>query len=187
MAFVKPPKGRAKIVDLGEQIRIEVPLYPLNFREWLFGALSLIPLLGSASAICLSLGMAKTEVLICSFVLYGIFLLMFAFGKVFLREMKMEIVVTPKELVLKYAWWEHRYLLSEISDFRAIEKSSITQSHGLPARFARCFSSVISIPRPTITFNYGAQKRSIGSFLDPVEAKQIVALIKGRFGQYMKG
>jgi hypothetical protein len=34
MAFVEPPKGRAKITDLGDKVRIEIPTRPKGFAEW---------------------------------------------------------------------------------------------------------------------------------------------------------
>ena len=34
MAFVEPSKGRAKIIDLGDALKIEIPMRPKGFAEW---------------------------------------------------------------------------------------------------------------------------------------------------------
>jgi NOL1/NOP2/fmu family ribosome biogenesis protein len=38
-----------------------------------------------------------------------------------------------------------------------------------------------------IVFDYGVSTVRFGLWLDPAEARQIVALLKERFGQYMAG
>jgi len=40
-------------------------------------------------------------------------------------------------------------------------------------------------PLFVVTFDYGAGTVRFGTNLDPAEARQIVALLKERFGQYM--
>jgi len=86
------------------------------------------------------------------------------------------VTVTPQELIL---WWRpfgqrRRFHLAEVKNLRVLE-----DTFSVSCPYAKGY------PLFVVTFDYGAGTVRFGTNLDPAEARQIVALLKERFGQYM--
>lgn len=203
MASIKSLNGKAKIVDLGSQMRIEIPLRPQGFDGLVIVVFSIVWLTGwgiggvvVSSWLLHCLGLLPYPVVpepknSESILVYGCWLLFWVIlggiacqhlvNTSFGREV---IVVTPTSLsvIHRPIGFMRLYKLSEISNLRVVEKGrSYSEFTGwfIGLRI-RCDI------RWTIAFNYGAKTEWLGIGLDPVEARQIVALIKERFGQFMK-
>ncbi|MCS3919848.1 hypothetical protein Q2T83_03595 [Fervidibacter sacchari] len=184
MAFVEPSKGRAKIIDLGDTLRIEIPMrsknfvglvvvliFPLFLTGWFIGrAVEGISTLRELNLLSRSEGWTPQVLpLVGGLIVQGVFILALL-GYIWLcllqRLVGREIItVSPVSLdiVSRPIGRLRRYRLTEISNLRVLEKGS---------------GSIIS-------FDYGASMVRFGLNLDPAEAQQIVALLKERFGQYM--
>ncbi len=197
MAFIEPPKGRAKIIDMGEKLRIEIPLRPARLGEWLgYGFVTLFLtgwLIGWAFGeihALRELGLLPGEGPVKSppdadWFLGG-WLIAWTAGGVFALGVwafmwllligKEVVTVSPVELNIATlpVGRMKRYRLSEIANLR-VEEIGYAYGMGYQALWKRA-----------IAFDYGASTVRFGVGLEPAEARQIVALIKERFGQYMK-
>jgi len=184
MAFVEPSKGRAKIIDLGDTLRIEIPMrsknfvglvvvliFPLFLTGWLIGrAVEGISAFRELNLLSRSESWTPQVLpLVGWLIVQGVFIFALL-GYIWLcllqRLVGREIItVSPVSLdiVSRPIGRLRRYRLTEISNLRVLEKGS---------------GGIIS-------FDYGASMVRFGLNLDPAEAQQIVALLKERFGQYM--
>jgi hypothetical protein len=194
MEFVEPPKGRAKIADLGESVRIEIPLRHgiIDWLSLLFIFVFLV--LWVAMPISVWIRMAsqpKSE----NPPIFFLFLLMllWAIGAVcfgtlcsqILMQMLMgreEILVTPQELSIKRRPFgkQLRYRLSEVKNLRVLEDlfSAVSEPWLIWGMWW--------MGRGAIAFDYGMSTVRFGAGIEVAEARKIVALIKERFGGYMK-
>jgi len=91
------------------------------------------------------------------------------------------VTVTPQELTL---WWRpfgqrRRYRLAEVKNLRVLEDAYFVLAH--PMWYGWSGFPFLGF----LAFDYGAGTVRFGANLDPAEARQIVALLKERFGQYM--
>ncbi len=193
MAFVEPPKGRAKITELGDRVMIEIPMRPKDFVEWgkwLFVFLSLtVWLIGWAAGEIFAprkLGLlpqperwTPPDSLFLSLFLTGWLILRTAGGilaggfwlmLLLMLVMREVIMASPMSLdiVTRPIGRLRRYRLTEISNLR-VEGSAEEKT----------------LLKGVIAFDYGAATIRFGYTIDPAEARQIVALLKERFGQYM--
>jgi hypothetical protein len=175
MAFVGPTKGRAKIIDLGDRVRIEIPTRPKNFvgllvvlvvlTGWLLGwAVEGISALRELN----SLPRPEPQVLLFGWlVVCGVFTFVGYLWLWLLQRLVGREVITVSPVSLDIVTHPigrlRRYRLTEISDLRVLEEGR----------------------EGVITFDYGASTVRFGLTIDPAEARQIVALLKERFGQYM--
>lgn len=195
MAFVEPPRGRAKIVDLGDRVHIEIPLRPRSTSGWL----QLLFLLGfliawvSAGSAAIWFGLIEPPEKNNPPLLPLLFMLgwtvVWAISTLFLggwcwqtlvgRE---EVEVTSQELTvwLRPFGRKLRYRLSDVKNLRVLE--DVFASFGEQTRWWMWWFPSQGV----LAFDYGASTVRFGTNLDPAEARQIVALIKERFGQYMK-
>lgn len=193
MAFVEPPKGRARILDRGDEVRIEIPLRARGWGEyllllflvgwlmgWSFGEVfvgaKVLRLIGSLFQSPPNAGNASSEPMSALLFMIGWLLAWTAGGAVVWYALLLMligrevIVVSPSslEILIRPIGRLHRYRLSEVSNLRVIggeSEQSITE---------------------VIAFDYGASTVRFGIRIDPPEARQIVTLLKERFGQYMK-
>jgi len=185
MAFVEPSKGRAKITDLGNKVRIEIPVRSEGFAGWFiflfltgwlimwaagevsvgfemlrqFGLLPRPENWGQTNGVCLfMIGWLIGWTAGGALVWYLWLLMVLGHEVITVSAMSLDIVTRPIGRL-------HRYQLTEISNLRVLESRE-----GIMG---------------TIAFDYGARTVRFGLTLDPAEARQIVALLKERFGQYM--
>jgi hypothetical protein len=180
MAFVKPSKGRAKITDLGDTLRIEIPAHPGGFVEWvclllLTGFLIGWAVVGGLFALRASFSVEWLIGWLIVWTVGGILA-----GCLWLLELLMlvgreVIMVSPMSLdiVIRPIGYVRRYRLTEISNLRVEEERREFTEEGV--------SSTVGV----IVFDYGVSTVRFGLWLEPAEARQIVALLKERFGQYM--
>jgi hypothetical protein len=201
MAFVEPSKGRAKITDLGDRVRIEVPLRPKDPTGWLY-------LLFVGGWL---IGWGASEVLLVSILLHQLglmpqpivgssepmpsllllflvgFLLMWTAAGIFFLVWMLWILVgqevieaslPEKTLRVRSPFrGTSNYRLSEIANLRVLEDMAST--------ILWWWRSWMMPTSGVIAFDYGASTIRFGFNLDPAEARQIVALLKERFGQYI--
>lgn len=192
MAFVEPAKGRAKIVDLGNEMQIEIPLRPRGTVGWFYWIFLLVFLLAWVFLGFVILGAVfvspqekdKPPILfmlgfslmwLIASVLLGSWCLQLFLG----RE---EILVTPQELRIRRRPFgkQLRYRLPEVKNLRVLEDLLAASGDWL-------FLWWMWLPyQGVLAFDYGASTVRFGVALDPAEARQIVAAIRKRFGQYMK-
>jgi hypothetical protein len=175
MAFVKPSKGRAKITDLGDTLRIEIPAHPGGFVEWvclllLTGFLIGWAVVGGLFALRASFSVEWLIGWTVGGILAGciglpVLLMLVGREVIMVSPMSLDIVIRPIGYV-------RRYRLTEISNLRVEEERR---------EFTEGVSSTVGV----IVFDYGVSTVRFGLWLDPAEARQIVALLKERFGQYM--
>jgi hypothetical protein len=175
MAFVEPSKGRAKITDLGDTLRIEIPTHPGGFVEWvclflLTGCLIGWAVVGGLFALRASFSVEWLIVWTVGGILAGclwLLVLLMLVGRevIMVSPMSLDIVIRPIGYV-------RRYRLTEISNLRVEEER-------------REFTEGVSSKVGVIVFDYGVSTVRFGLWLEPAEARQIVALLKERFGQYM--
>ena len=179
MAFVEPLKGRAKIIDLGDRVMIEIPTRPKGCAQWgiwLFVFLFLtgwlvgwaageIFVLRGLSLLLRSEGPLRLVIWLIGWTAGGIFficvwaaLLLMLVGReiIMVSPMSLDIVIRPIGRL-------RRYRLSEISNLQVLEEGRAG----------------------VIAFDYGASTVRFGLTIDPAEAWQIVTLLRERFGQYM--
>lgn len=191
MRFEEPPKkGQSIIKDLGTELWIVIPYRPRNLPEWVVYSFVILFIsgwligwtAGGISAFKEFLAeWSKGEV---SYFLGG-WLLGWVAGEVFgavilvgilgmlLGFIREEITVTPERVSIVFRPFHPRhYRLSEVSNLRALEVAGE--------------SGTVGQWHHSIAFDYGLQTIQFGRGLDPAEARQIVALIKERFGRYMK-
>jgi hypothetical protein len=87
------------------------------------------------------------------------------------------VTVTPQELILLAA------TVRAGGDAFGLRRS---KTCGVLGRYLLClWPYARGYPPFVVTFDYGAGTVRFGTNLDPAEARQIVALLKERFGQYM--
>jgi hypothetical protein len=175
MAFVEPSKGRAKIIDLGDTLRIEIPAHPGGFVEWvclflLTGCLIGWAVVGGLFALRASFSVEWLIVWTVGGILAGCLWLL----ELLMLVGREVIMVSPisLDIVIRPIGYVRRYRLTEISNLRVEEERR---------EFMRGVSFTVSV----IVFDYGASTVRFGLWLEPAEARQIVALLKERFGQYM--
>ncbi len=190
MKFVEPPKGQAKIVDLGESVRIEIPLRPHDIMGWFFLLFILVffvlwvtmPLIGWIESASQSKGENPPIFFLLSF------MLLWAIGAVFIGTLclqmlmgREEILVTPQELSIKRRPFGKKlsYRLSEVKNLRVLEDLFSTGNDWL-------MWWVWWMVRGVLAFDYGMSTVRFGKGIEVAEARKIVALIKDRFGGYMK-
>jgi len=195
MAFVEPPKGRAKITELGDKVMIEIPMRPKGFVEW--GGWSFIFLFLTGWLIGWAVGeifalrqlgllpqserwtlqdSSSPSFLTGWLILWtaGGILAGYAWLRLITMLVGREVItVSPVSLdiVTRPIGRLRRYWLTEIKNLRVLESREETEG-------------IIST-RSVIAFDYGASNIRFGLCIDPAEARQIVALLKERFGQYM--
>jgi hypothetical protein len=168
MAFVKPSKGRAKITDLGERVEIEIPLHHdvvwvayFFLLGWLFRLLNkLLPQTEDWTPL---VGLLLLFGCVFAWIVSGI---LGVYGLLLQGLVRCEVItVSPVSLdiVTRPIGRLRRYRLTEISNMRVLEERE----------------------KGVIVFDYGVSTVRFGLWLDPAEARQIVALLKERFGQYM--
>ncbi len=201
MAYEELPKGRARITDLGSQITIEIPTRPRNVSEWLFwcfltgflllwlsgelffcalvlqrlGLLPSLPLKaeGSEPPFLFLLGFLSAWTVVG--IALSVSWLHLSLG----REL---ITVSPDELTVAARPFgrPQKYRLSDIRNLRVLELGG-----GHWWLIFWWVNPFMAFTIGAITFDYGAKTVYLGSMLDPAEARQIVRLIKERFGDYM--
>jgi hypothetical protein len=190
MAFVKPSKGRAKITDLGDTLRIEIPAHPGGFVEWVclllltgfligwavgeLSALRELGLLPRPEGWMTQGSLSSVEWLI-GWTVGGIFAGCLWLSVLLMLVGREVIMVSPMSLdiVIRPIGYVRRYRLTEISNLRVEEERREFTEEGI--------SSTVGV----IVFDYGVSTVRFGLWLEPAEARQIVALLKERFGQYM--
>jgi len=189
MAFVEPYKPRAKISDVGNTVRIEIPFCPKGFMAWLIWSLFtallavawFVPIFILHQSIKAPTQDKPPFLFTAVFVMVWLFVTLVFSGAWLQMTFGREIVtVTPQELTL----WrqpfgqQRRYRLAEVKNFRVLEDvfSVFPMWH---------FWWVGYLFAGVLAFDYGAGTVRFGANLDPAEARQIVALLKERFGQYM--
>jgi len=192
MALIEPPKGRARIIDLGSELRIEIPMKPHRLADWLsllfFGVFCAAWLVAGIAVLVTSLNPPrKTEPPPPLFTLS--FALMWAVAAIFVTswflQMLMgreEILVTPQELSIRRRpiGKQVRYRLSEVKNLRVLEDFVTLAGNWIRWHW-------MWLPyQGVLAFDYGASTVRFGAMIEPVEARQIVALIEERFGKYMK-
>ena len=186
MGFVEPPKGITRITDLGDRLRIEIPLRPKGLLECLLLLVWLI-FTGVCEGILVSsllhrLGVipkplveeaepAPLPLLLFACVVLGV-LLSFWLWILLGREI-VEVSIPEGALKVRCLPFKKTssYRLSEVANLRVLES----------LRWGRGTTVIAGI----IAFDYGASTIRFGYTIDPAEARQIVALLKERFGQYM--
>jgi hypothetical protein len=192
MAFVKPSKGRAKIIDLGDTLRIEIPAHS-DFVNWVCLLLCLLLLtgwligwaVGELSALrelgllprpegWMTQGSLSSVEWLIGWTVGGIFAGCLWLSVLLMLVGREVIMVSPMSLdiVIRPIGYVRRYRLTEISNLRVEEERR---------EFTEGVSSTVGV----IVFDYGVSTVRFGVRLDPAEARQIVALLKERFGQYM--
>ena len=204
MAFVEPPKGRAKITELGERVMIEIPMRPKGFVEWgtwlfafLFFTVWLINCVGGEIFALRELGLlpqserwAPQNFPSSSF-LIGWLIVWTAVGilagyiwlsLLLLMLVGREVIVaspTSLDVVVRPIGRLRRYRLTEISNLQVMEDTaSIVRVSWWLYRWMMPTAGIIA-------FDYGASTVRFGLTINPAEARQIVRLLKERFGQYM--
>jgi len=191
MAFVEPYKPRAKIAEAGNALQIEIPFCPKGFMAWLMWSLFTTFLLAAWFALVVILApifikaptQDKPPFLFTSvFVMVWLFVILVFSGAWLQMTFGREIVtVTPQELTL---WRQpfgqrRRYRLAEVKNLRVLEDAYFVLAH--PMWYGWSGFPFLGF----LAFDYGAGTVRFGANLDPAEARQIVALLKERFGQYM--
>jgi hypothetical protein len=185
MAFVEPPKGITRITDLGDRLRIEIPLRPKGLLECLLLLVWLI-FTGVCEGILVSsllhrLGVipqplveeaepAPLPLLLFAFVVLGVLLSLWLW--ILLGREIVEVSIPEGTLKIRSLPFKKTsiYRLSEVANLRVLEN--------LRWRGGGTITCIIA-------FDYGASTVRFGLTIDPAEARQIVALLKERFGQYM--
>ncbi len=191
MAYEELPKGRARITDLGSELRIEISLRPRDPGEWF------------------------------ALVLLTVWLLGWLAGEFFIGAELIELVKTPQPphsgnfspwggvfltglLVawtaggcLSWSLWLRFLFGREIITVSADGLTVVTYPFGRPRKYRLSAIRNLRVREApyeqtegwnwfgTIAFDYGAKTVYFGSMLDPAEARQIVRLIKERFGDHM--
>jgi hypothetical protein len=185
MAFVEPYKPRAKIAEVENAVHIEIPLRPKDFMAWFaWSLLTAFLLLAWSAPVAIAFQLTRaspqekppllfTALFITVWLLITVLLSMAWCQMTFGREI---VTVTPQELIL---WWRpfgrrRRFRLAEVKNLRVLEDT-----------FSVFWPYARGYPPFVVTFDYGAGTVRFGANLDPAEARQIVALLKERFGQYM--
>jgi hypothetical protein len=194
MAFVEPSKGRAKIIDLGDTLRIEIPAHPGGFIGWVYllfltgfligwavgelfalRELGLLPrpegwmTQGSSFSVEWLIGWLIVWTvggILAGCLWLSVLLMLVGREVIMVSPMSLDIVIRPIGYV-------RRYRLTEISNLRVEEERREFTEEGV--------SSTVGV----IVFDYGVSTVRFGLWLEPAEARQIVALLKERFGQYM--
>jgi hypothetical protein len=190
MAFVEPYKPRAKIAEVENAVHIEIPLRPKDFMAWLaWSLLTAFLLLAWSAPVAIAFQLTKaspqekpprlfTALFITVWLLIAVLLGMAWCQMTFGREI---ITVTPQELT----FWQRpfgqrrRFRLAEVKNFRVLE--DVFAIFANPMRFWWLWHFFPGV----LAFDYGAGTVRFGTNLEPAEARQIVALLKERFGQYM--
>jgi hypothetical protein len=190
MAFVEPYKPRAKIAEVENAVHIEIPLRPKDFMAWFaWSLLTAFLLLAWSAPVAIAFQLTKaspqekppllfTALFITVWLLITVLLSMAWCQMTFGREI---ITVTPQELT----FWQQpfgqrrRFHLAEVKNLRVLE-----DAFALFANLMRFWWLWHFFPG-VLAFDYGAGTVRFGANLDPAEARQIVALLKERFGQYM--
>jgi hypothetical protein len=168
MAFVEPSKGRAKITDLGERVEIEIPLHHdvvwaayFFLLGWLFRLLNkLLPQTEDWTPL---VGLLLLFGCVFAWIVSGILGVYWLLLKGLVRCEVITVSPVSLDIVTRPIGRLRRYRLTEISNMRVLEERE----------------------KGVIVFDYGVSTVRFGLWLDPAEARQIVALLKERFGQYM--
>jgi len=191
MAFVEPYKPKAKIAETENVVHIEIPFRPKGFMAWLMWSLFTTLLLAAWFAPVFILHQSikappqdKPPFLFTAiFVMVWLFVTLAFSGLWWQITFGREIVtVTPQELILWLRPFGQRrhYRLAEVKNLRVLEDvfSVLASPMWYFWWLGHPFSGVLA-------FDYGAGTVRFGTNLDPAEARQIVTLLKERFGQYM--
>jgi len=193
MAFVEPYKPKAKIAETENVVHIEIPFRPKGFMAWLMWSLFTTLLLAAWFAPVFILHQsikAPTQdkppfLFVAVFVTVWLLITLLLSGLWWQITFGREIVtVTPQELIL---WWrpfgqQRRYRLSDVKNLRVLEDAfSVLDNPWYFWWLGYPFGVLVGV----LAFDYGAGTVRFGAILDPAEARQIVALLKERFGQYM--
>jgi hypothetical protein len=170
MAFVEPSKGRAKITDLGERVEIEISLHHnvvwaayFFLLGWLFRLLNkLLPQTEDWTPL---VGLLLLFGCVFAWIVSGILGVYWWLLQGLVRCEVITVSPVSLDIVTRPIGRLRRYRLTEISNMRVLEERG----------------------KGVIVFDYGVSTVRFGLWLDPAEARQIVALLKERFGQYMAG
>ena len=174
MAFVEPSKGRAKIIDLGDTLRIEIPVHPGGYHGWVYLLLLTGWFIGWAAVGFSALRASFSVEWLIGWTVGGILAGCIGLPVLLMLVGREVIMVSPMSLdiVIRPIGYVRRYRLTEISNLRVEEER-------------REFMRGVSFTVGVIVFDYGVSTVRFGLWLEPAEARQIVALLKERFGQYM--
>ncbi len=191
MAFVEPYKPKAKIAEEENVVHIEIPFRPKGFMAWLMWSLFTTLLLAAwfAPVIILHQSIKAPPQDKPPFLFTAIFTMVWLFvtlvfsGLWWQMTFGQEIVtMTPRELILwrRPFGQQRRYRLSDAKNLRVLE-----DAFSVLADPMWYFWGAGHLFPGVLAFDYGASTVRFGLTIDPAEARQIVALLKKRFGQYM--
>ena len=195
MAFIEPYKPRAKIAEAGNALQIEIPFCPKGFMAWLMWSLFTTFLLAAWFALVVILAIfmkAPTQdkppfLFTAVFVMVWLFVTLVFSGAWLQMTFGREIItVTLQELTLwrRPFGQQRRYRLAEVKNFRVLE--DVFSVFPVWYFWPMWYFWWVGYPfAGVLAFDYGAGTVRFGANLDPAEARQIVALLKERFRQYM--
>lgn len=191
MVFVEPPKGRAKIVDKGSQVHIVIPLRPRGLGGWLYWLFIVAFLVAwvSMGSVAIAQGFISSSnkppflFMVGRTVFWAIatvFLIGWCWQMLVGRE---EILITPQGLTIRrYPFGRQlHYHLPEVKNLRVLEDvfAATNLWWWLLYQAWLPYAGVLA-------FDYGATTVRFGMGLDPAEARQIVEMLRDRFGEFMK-